>query len=450
MLKKFKKYCRNYILEIIVFTFALLTRFIRLGIPKGHMFDEVYHAFTAQEMFRGNPAAWEWWNTPPKGFAYEWTHPPLAKEFMVLAISIFGDNSFAWRFFSALFGFGVIILIYLIAYKLFKSRMVALFAAFVASMDGLLLVMSRIAMNDMYFLFFILLAFLFFLNNRKFLMALSLGLSVAAKWTGLFGIGIIGILFLSQLFLKFYKKQENKRKILKNFISAPLYFLIIPLLVYLAVYLPFFTGHHTPPGQNPSQFNVNTFIGLQEQMYWYHTRLKATHPYQSIPEQWIFDLRPVWIYVDYKDNSIANVYNLGNPLFMWFGLSSVVFLALELLKRLFDFLNRKQIKKNTLSIFTVLIGYFGFFLPWVGSPRIMFYYHYMPAVPFLAIATGYVLNNLFTEKIGKIFAFLFILFLIILFIYFLPLWTAIYIPRCVNPQGCVSWYDSYFWFSSWR
>ena len=428
----------NWLPEIIIFAFAFFTRLLRLNVPSTYMFDEVYHAFTAEQMFKGNPAAWEWWNTPPKGFAYEWTHPPLAKEFMVIAMSIFGDNAFAWRFFSALFGFGVIVLIYLISYKLFKNRLIALFASLTASLDGLLLVMSRIAMNDMYLLFFILLAFLFFLYNRKFLMGLSLGLSIASKWTGLFGVEIIGIIYIGELILKLRKKNISKRIAIKNLIAAPLFFLIIPLLVYLAVYLPFFTGKHTPPGNNPSVFNTETFIGLQKQIYWYHTRLKAHHPSQSTPAQWVFDLRPVWIYVDYKDNTIASIYNLGNPLFMWFGLVSVIFL-------LFEF-----IRKRTFCIAVVLIGYFGFFLPWVGSPRIMFYYHYMPAVPFLAIATGYVLNKLLFQKIGKAFVITFLSLLLVLFVYFFPLWTAIHIPRCINPQGCTSWYDSYFWFTSWK
>ena len=304
----------NRLPEIIIFVFAFLTRFVRLNVPGTYIFDEVYHAFTAEQMLKGNPAAWEWWNTPPKGFAYEWTHPPLAKEFMVLAMSIFGDNPFAWRFFSALFGFGVIVLIYFIALKLFKSRLIALFAAFAASCDGLLLVMSRIAMNDTYCLFFILLAFLFFLRNRKFLMGLALGLSLAAKWTGLFAIGIIGLIYVVELFLQFIKKGDYTRITIKNVLGIPLFFIILPLIIYLAAYLPFFTGHHTPPGETPSTFNVNTFVELQQQMYWYHTNLKAHHPYQSIPSQWVLDLRPVWIYVDYKDTTIANIYNLGNPL----------------------------------------------------------------------------------------------------------------------------------------
>ena len=435
--KVFKKVL-FFLPEILIFAFAFFTRFLRLNVPGSYIFDEVYHAFTAEQMLKGNPAAWEWWNTPPRGFAYEWTHPPLAKEFMVVAMSIFGDNPFAWRFFSALFGFGVIVLIYLISYKLFKNRLVALFAAFAASMDGLLLVMSRIAMNDMYFLFFILLAFLLFFHNRKFLMGLALGLSIASKWTGLFGLGIIGMLYVIQLFLQFINRDINKKIAIKSILGIPLFFIVLPVLVYLAVYLPFFTGEHTPPGENPSQYNINTFIGLQEQMYWYHTRLKATHPYQSVPAQWVFDLRPVWIYVDYKDNMIANVYNLGNPLFMWFGLTSIIFMLI------------RYIRKRTFAVAAVLISYFGFFLPWIGSPRIMFYYHYMPAVPFLAISIGYVLDKLLVEKAGKLFVAVFLFLLVALFIYFLPLWTAIYIPKCVIPQGCTSWYDSYFWLSSWK
>ena len=433
-----KKYIYKYFPEIAIFIFAFLTRFIRLGIPKTYMFDEVYHAFTAEQMFKGNPFAWEWWNTSPKGFAYEWTHPPVAKEFMVLAISIFGDNPFAWRFFSALFGFLVIVLIYFISYKLFKNRLIALFAAFTASLDGLLLVMSRIAMNDMYFLFFILLALLLLLYNKKFLMGVAIGLSVASKWTGLFGIGILGIIYVGQSLIKLKKKKVNKRKVFKDLALAPLVFIFIPFLIYLMAYLPFFTGHHTPPGETPSKFNINTFIGLQEQMYWYHTNLKAHHPYQSTPSQWIFDIRPVWIYVDYGSNTIANVYNLGNPLFMWFGLISIIFLCFEF------------IKKRTLSIGIVLLGYFGFFLPWIHSPRIMFYYHYMPAVPFLAIALGYVLNKIFIKKPGKIFVGAFLCLLVILFFYFLPLWTAIHVPRCIEIKNCTSWYDSYFWLSSWK
>lgn len=402
MLKKIEK----FLPEILIFTFAFLTRFINLNFPPKHYFDEVYHVFTAQEMFRGNQASWEWWNTPPQGFAYEWTHPPLAKEFMVFAISAFGDNPFAWRFFSAIFGFGVIVLIYFISLKLFKSRTIALIASLVASLDGLLLVMSRVGMNDSYFLFFALLSLLFLLNKRTFLMGISLGFALASKWTTIYAIAILWAVYFV------------KNKDLKNLIISPLFFLVIPIIIYLICYIPFFLNH-----------NLSTFIELQKQMWWYHTNLKATHPFQSTPKDWLFNLRPVWLYVNYKGNSISSIYTLSNLLFAWGGLASIIFLVY------------KFVQKRLFNIGIIVVSYFGFFLPWFFSPRIMFNYHYLASSAFLAIALGFALNELLTKK-HTVIPIAFLLSLVALFIYFYPLWTGIYVPKNL--------YESYFWLKTWK
>lgn len=422
------KRARIFLPEIIILSFAFFVRFWRLGFPPSHYFDEVYHAFTAQQMARGNPAAWEWWNTSPQGFAYEWTHPPLAKEFMWFAISVLRDNPFAWRFFSALFGFGTIILIYFIVLSLFKNRKIALFSSAVASFDGLLLVMSRIAMNDSYFLFFSLLAILLFLKNKNLLMGIALGLAIASKWTGLFtGLAIL-VLFLVQNYRTF-----NNFKMFRFLFSL----FIVPLIIYLAAYTPFFLGHHSPPGQNAS--NLKTFIGLQQQMYWYHTRLKATHAYQSTPLQWIFDLRPVWLFVDYKQSlrpdslkpdSTASIFTLDDPLIAWFGLVSIIFLIIEIIK---DF---------SVPKFFIIFSYFIFFIFWIKSPRIMFNYHYLPSTAFLTIAIGYVINELSKTKNGKTYVAIFFLALIVSFVYFYPIWAGVHLPKNL--------YDSHFWLTSWK
>lgn len=442
MLRKIK----NFLPETLVFLFAFLTRFWRLDFPPSHYFDEVYHVFTAQQMFRGNPAAWEWWNPNPTGFAYEWTHPPLAKEFMWLAVSIFGDNPMAWRFFSAFFGFGSILLIYLITLKLFKNRIVALLSSLVASLDGLLLTTSRIGMNDSYFLFFTLLAFFLFLNKKFLFMSIALGLAISSKWTALYGIGIIGVLFLF--------KNSGKLNLFKTLgiLIFPLPFVFrgletfkfwlvfliaIPGLIYLLSYTPFFLNNHVPP--NTSYSKVQSFVELQRQMWWYHTNLKATHPYQSTPGDWVFNLRPVWLFIDYEQslrsdglqqNSIASIYTLSNPLFAWGGLVSILYLCFRFVKR------------KTLGVGIVLLSYFGFFLPWMSSPRIMFNYHYLASSAFLAIALGFTLNELMNSKNGKIYLFIFLLLLISLFIYFYPVWTGIHIPK--------DFYEQHFWLKTWK
>lgn len=407
---------RKFIPEIIVFLFALVTRFWNLGYPTKHYFDEVYHVFTAQQMFRGNPAAWEWWNNPPQGFAYEWTHPPLAKEFMVFAISILGDNPFAWRFFSALFGVGSIILIYFISLSLFKDRKIALLSALAASLSGLLLVMSRIGMNDSYFLFFVLLSVLMFLKKRLILLGIFLGLAVSSKWTALFAV----LIFLGLYFLKPEKFVDG--------IKFLLAITLIPFIVYLATYTPFFLGRHSPLGQNLSNFQ--TFVGLQQQMWWYHTGLKATHSYQSKPIQWVFNLRPVWVFVDYEGEKVANIYTLENPALTLLGILSVAFLAFSL------------IQKSDFSKLTVLSFYFIFFLPWTFSPRIMFNYHYLASTAFMSIAIGFTLYELLKTKNGKIFLISIFLLLIASFLYFFPLWTGIHIPKAFA--------ESHFWLQNWK
>lgn len=206
------------IVFLLIIIFAVFTRFWWLDEPKNYIFDEVYHAFTAQEMLHNKKEAWEWWNSAPSGFAYEWLHPPLSKLIMVSSMQIFGENHFGWRFPSALLGVGSIILIYLLALELFNAK-TAFIAGYLATIEGLLLAQSRIAMNDIYVLFFLLLAFyLFSLNLNmgtkrsseiKFALwlwiSISLGLAISSKWSAFFWIDNIRILVSRAKNLFFYK-----------------------------------------------------------------------------------------------------------------------------------------------------------------------------------------------------------------------------------------------------
>jgi len=384
----------------LILVFSLITRVIWLGSPPNEYFDEVYHAFTAKVMLHGDPKAWEWWNTPPEGFAYEWTHPPLAKEAMVLGMKIFGENSFGWRIPAALLGVGIVFLVYKIAKELFEDEILALLAAAVLSLDGLLLVMNRIGMNDTYFLFFALLAIYLYIKDRNLLSAIAFGLSAASKWSAIWTIPIF-------LILHFALK--------KKFRISYLWFLIIPPLVYLATYIPMFLSGHT----------WETFVGMQKQMWWYHTRLKATHAYTSSWWSWPIMARPVYLYTsDEVGGFVSRIYAMGNPAVFWFGLFSVLSVAF------FSFIERN--KKLGLVVFSYLI----FFVPWAASPRIMFLYHYLPSIPFMCIAIAYVLRR-FPKLIFPLLAISFSLF-----VYFYPHWAGLSIPIKLD--------TSYYWFPSWR
>ena len=387
-------------LLIAILAFTLITRVGWLQNPKNEYFDEVYHAFTARQILNGNPKAWEWWNTPPEGFAYEWTHPPLAKLGMVLGMKIFGENSFGWRIPGALLGVGSVLLVYLIAKKIFRDELLGILSAGVFSLDGLPLIMSRIGMNDSYLLFFVLLCLYLFLTDKLFLSAIAFGLAISSKWSG---VWVLPILFVSHFVFK--------KKIKINY----LWFLILPVVVYLATYAPMFlTGH-----------GIDIFWGMQKQMWWYHTQLKATHPYTSSWWSWPFLARPIYLYTSNEvGGAVSRIYAMGNPIVFWGGLASIIVSFVYTLKF--------RIKKLALIIFSYLV----FFVPWAASPRIMFLYHYLPSIPFLAMALGYILRRNLKLIVPAV------TIALLLFLYFYPHWAGLNIPLVLD--------TSYYWFSSWR
>lgn len=394
------------ILLILIVMFALISRIINLDSPPDFYFDEVYHAFTAREILQGNPAAWEWWNTAPEGFAYEWTHPPLAKLFMTGSMAILGQNQVGWRLPGAVIGTLTVLLVYLLGRELFKRESVGILAAAVFSLDGLPLVMSRIGMNDTYFLFFTLFSIWLFFKKRFFLSALCFGLALSAKWTA---VWILPVIFT----LMWLFRIKPRFKIF--------WFFFLPPTVYLVSYFGFFLAGHS----------FAQFVELQQQMWWYHTNLEATHPFQSSWWSWPLMLRPVWLFAQEKGNLISNIYAMGNPFVFWGGLA-----ALGVMGVVGGMKVMRGVRKQGELIFIVL-AWGLFFLPWVLSPRIMFLYHYLPAMPFLSLSLGWFLS---IQRPLARFAFCVLLFAFYLF--FFPHWTGIFVPK---------WFDEfYYWLSSWR
>lgn len=394
-----KSQTRKWLWAIIIFAFV--TRVGWLNSPKSEYFDEVYHAFTAKLVLHSDPKAWEWWNPNPEGFAYEWTHPPLAKLGMALGMKIFGETPFGWRFPGAVLGVVSVFLVYKIAKALFDDEPLALMSAAIFSLDGLTLTMSRIGMNDMYLLTFVLASVYFFLKNKDFTSAVMFGLAISSKWSAVWAVPVIGILFLV---------------IRKKFSPSLIWFFVLPPIVYVLSYFQIFlTGH-----------NFEIFVGVQKQMWWYHTNLVATHSYTSSWWSWPLDIRPVYLYTsDEVGGWVARIYNIGNPIVFWFGLLSV---ATSLI---YSFLEKNK------RLAAIVFSYFIFFVPWAASPRIMFFYHYLPSLPFLAIATGYVLRRSSRKFTLGVFT-----LCLLVFIYFYPHWAGLQIPL---------WLDrSYYWFSSWR
>lgn len=445
----FKKYYKPILVTILAFSF--FTRIVRLHVPERYVFDEVYHALTAKLIAANDPRAYEWWNPPiEKDTAVDWLHPPLAKYTQAIGMKLFGENSFGWRISSVIFGVLVIAATAKLAFVVFKDEKVALLAAGLASLDGLLLVQSRIAMNDIHLTFFILMALLMYAQKKKWWTSLFIGLAMGTKWSGVFLIPLIWLFELVAIYLHF------KQKIFKTFIASIFLFLLIPGIVYILSYshmfwqgksLVCFQQKHIQGkcylekvrlpswedlwyGDDYISFYGSHFYELHRQIISYQTGLQATHDYQSRPWQWFLDLRPVWIHVAYIDqNTIANIYSFGNPALFWIGNISIFATLVTLIAWK---LKKTFLKKNELQkLGFVVIAYGAVWLPWQFSPRIMFFYHYTPAVPLLSIILAFWLVKLYEQvpRYGKYLVLVVLFAIAACFAVWYPHWTAIPVPK---------------------
>lgn len=456
-----------------VLLFATVTRVTRLSTPSTYFFDEVYHGVTSKLIARNDPRAYEWWNEPvEKDTAVDWLHPPLAKYTQALSMRIFGENSFGWRFSSAFFGVLVIAMTAACAQVYFHRRVVSLLAAILASLDGLLLSQSRIAMNDIHVTFFILTTLTVYglirarsvtKKQNNWLLCLSgvlAGLAISSKWSGVF---VLLPLFMGQALLI-----RKFRQVITTFI----FFAVVPALIYLSSYTHMFlqgktlvcTQNQVVLGQcycsQTSSIWVKTlvyflpqkqaqiealearggckrlishFSELHHQIIWYQTNLKATHPYQSRPWEWVFDTRPVWQYVDYSQISSgksAQIYNVGNPLLFIGGfLVTLIFILILCMQKWGTRQTKLNWENKNLSF--LIFCYFVVWLPWVLSPRIMFFYHYTPSVPLLSIFCALMMRRLWRQGsvLARTIALSFVVLTALTFLVLFPLNTALSMPQ---------------------
>ena len=387
-----------------IILFSFVSKVIRLNQPPELYFDEVYHGFTATRYLHWDVDAYDPWAKSPPGMAFEWTHPPLAKLLMAGFMNVFGENAFGWRIGSVVAGTLSVWLVAQVALSLFGSPWIAALAAFLLSIEGLSFVESRIAMNDAYFICFMLFTVWQYLGWRKdpsslkrlFITGLGVGCMAATKWTTLYVLIILGGDLLYRWFFRGELKKETRLHL------VPVFLVLMPVVMYIGSYAQLFMLGK----------DWNFFVELQKQMWWYHSGLKATHLYQSKPYQWILNIRPIYMHVSKESNNevSAGIYNLGNSVILLTGLFAVI-------RSIFTE------RKWTYPLgFTTAI-YFMLWFPWNFSPRIMFFYHYAPAIPFLCILLARYLSTRERAQLVVVSLAVFWFFL------FYPHNTALPVPR---------------------
>ena len=406
------------ILPISIITiFSLIIRIWHLNLPKGYIFDEIYYAKNANSLIEHGVELNE------QGEADFIVHPPLGKWLIGIGIKIFGNNEFGWRIIPALVGTACVILIYLIAQRLFNSIFLSSTAALLMALDGLALVMSRVALLDIFLMFFILLCCYFILTNNLWLSGVAIGLAGASKWSGFFLIPLIIALTINW----------------KNFqLSILLRRLVQFILTPLGVYFITWSGWILNSNGWGRQSGGNLFTSLWKyhiEILNFHRELSEKHAYNANPWSWLVLGRPTSFYYESPSDCGAascaqEILAIGTPVLWWAGVFAIAVTA-----GLFI------VSKDRIAAF-ILAGIAGTYLPWfLIQGRTMFYFYAISILPFLILALIYTFNWALKYKDYRKYIGVFIIVVAINFIYFLPIFLGIQMPYS-------DWLDR-MWLPSW-
>ena len=343
---------------------------IRKSYMNSTYFDEIYFARTAYEYVYNLEI-------------YEWTHPPLGKIIQAIPIYITKKMTpFNYRLMGCISGILLVGVMYIFGTLLFKKRKYGLMTAIIMILDTFRFAQTRMGTVDSHLVLFTTLSilFMYIFTEKKLIKYLIFsgiffGLSICIKWTGL----LVGI---ALALIYFYTLIKNKLLNYKYIIYGTLFFVLIPLTLYIVVFLKF--------DNNLYRTNtISNIIKMNKEMYNYHSNLKEKHFFSSKWYTWPISYKPVWYHqIDTKDNYQETISGIGNIVIWISSVIGTIYLLLILI-----------IKKEEKALI-LIICIISLWLPYAFINRIMYLYHFFPVLPIFFMSSIYFYKDL--EEIYKI------------------------------------------------
>ncbi|MGD9958040.1 dolichyl-phosphate-mannose--protein mannosyltransferase [Nocardioides sp.] len=343
---------------------ALFLRLWRLGTPHAMQFDETYYAKDAwsllhfgytREYVDGADAkilagrtTGIWQDDPSMT-----VHPEVGKWMIALGEKAFGMDPFGWRVAAAVVGSLMVLVMCRLARRLTGSTLLGCVAGLLLCFDGLQLVLSRLALLDIFEAFFILCAVAACVNDRDWMRrrlsrvplqpdsfgpvlwlrpwllvaGVSFGLACGTKWgaaTVLAGFGVLVWVWAAGARRSFGVRWALPKALLVDAPVAFVHLVVVAFVVYVATwtgwlmhahqfeehlsntqYTQFDGGKQWPTATEPDADGVvaETWQSLRS-LYFYHQDVltfhthflnDSTHTYQSKPLGWLFLNRPVGV-----------------------------------------------------------------------------------------------------------------------------------------------------------
>lgn len=184
-------------MKYILFFLLFFLLFNGLGLTKLTNWDEAWYADISRGMFRSGNIITPIFNEEPF-----FDKPPLCFWLSGIAFNIFGVSEFSARFFSALSGVGVGVIVYYLGRLLFNNAVATVSFTIIASTIGFLY-RSRTGNLDTMLTFFLTLSIFSFYQgyirkskNWFYILGVSIGLGFLTKGAVLFGFPILAAFYV--------------------------------------------------------------------------------------------------------------------------------------------------------------------------------------------------------------------------------------------------------------
>jgi dolichyl-phosphate-mannose-protein mannosyltransferase len=499
----------GWVAMVVVMVLGGVLRFWRLDRPHVLVFDETYYVKQGWSMFRvGYELKWAGvgdvvnprWNagdvnvfTSDPEFV---VHPPVGKWMIGLGEWVFGPtSSWGWRFSAAVVGTVSILMVALIARRLFDSTVLGVVAGLLLAVDGQHYVHSRTGLLDIFVMFWALAAFGCLVVDRdvgrrrlvervgvggtgwgsgwgslvgpglgvrwwRIAAAVCLGLTIGTKWSGLYFAVVFGVMAVC------WDAAARRAAGIRHWLAGALLrdgllAVVVMAPIAVAVYLVSWTGWFLSDNaydrlwaaDHPSaRFgwlpdSLRSLWFYHSQMLEFHVNLSTTHPYMANPWSWLVMGRPTAFHyqgpkLGEKGCEVAQcseaITALGNPV-IWWGAT----LAIAVL--LFQWALRRDWRAGA-----ILAGLLAGYVPWFAfQERTIFNFYAIAFTPWVVLALTYVLGMALgpqeqsekRRKRGALATGVVVVAAVLTFWFFLPIYSAQVIPQS-------SWSDR-MWLPSW-
>ena len=338
---------------------AFFLRLWHLGTPQQFSFDETYYAKDAWSLLNhgyvrtyvedadkailGGQATGLWEKDPSMI-----VHPEVGKWLIAGGIDLFGMDPQGWRFASAVVGSLMVLVMCRFVRRVSGSAVVGLVAGLLLSIDGLQLVLSRLALLDVFLAFFVLCGVHCVVADRQWLRdrlasgqhtrllgwwrpwliagGVAFGLACGTKWSGAYTLAAFGLLawlWSAGARRAFGQRRPLLRSVVMDGVPAFLALVGVALVTYVVSWTGWLvhadafedtlsnTQYTTYGGDEPWPTasepdasglgevtqSLRSLWSYHQDVYTFHSHFlnDSTHVYASTPSTWLVMGRPVGV-----------------------------------------------------------------------------------------------------------------------------------------------------------